>query len=144
MLPLIPEPLWGLMLSTNDCYPGCSCEADRFEIDPPRVSRWVAEAGIEQGRQALSQLDALFAANASPLVPNGPSTGTPTGPMSATSRTQVESAIGVAFHDRQGGRDERVLRRRPRPCSRRRDRIGYSLVNAPAARAAAERAMFAG
>ena len=61
MLPLIPEPLWGLMLSTNDCYPGCSCEADRFEIDPPRVSRWVAEAGIEQGRQALGQLDALFA-----------------------------------------------------------------------------------
>lgn len=61
MLPLIPEPLWGLMLSTNDCYPGCSCEAGRFEIDPPRVSRWVAEAGIEQGRQALSQLDALFA-----------------------------------------------------------------------------------
>ncbi|MEN9663832.1 MAG: hypothetical protein RLZZ326_195, partial [Planctomycetota bacterium] len=32
-----------------------------YEIDPPRVSRWVAEAGIEQGRQALSQLDALFA-----------------------------------------------------------------------------------
>jgi hypothetical protein len=60
MLPLIPEPLWGLMLSTNDCYPGCSCEADRFEIDPLRVSRWVAEAGIEKVRQALSQLDALF------------------------------------------------------------------------------------
>ena len=60
MQPLIPEPLWSLMLSTNDCHPGCSCEADRFEIDPLRVSRWVAEAGIEQGRQALSQLDALF------------------------------------------------------------------------------------
>jgi hypothetical protein len=61
MLPLIPEPLWDLMLSTNDCYPGCSCEADRFEIDPLRVSRWVAKAGIEQGRQALGQLDALLA-----------------------------------------------------------------------------------
>jgi hypothetical protein len=60
MPPLIPEPLWDLMLSTNDCYPGCSCEADRFEIDPLRVSRWVAKAGIEHGRQALSQLDALF------------------------------------------------------------------------------------
>ena len=60
MLPLIPEPPWGLMLSTNDCHPGCSCEADHFEIDPLRVSRWVAEAGIEQGRQALGQLDALF------------------------------------------------------------------------------------
>ena len=45
MLPLIPEPLWGLMLSTKDCHPGCSCEADRFEIDPLRVSRWVARAG---------------------------------------------------------------------------------------------------
>jgi hypothetical protein len=60
MLPLIPEALWSLMLSTNDCHPGCSCEADRFEIDPLRVSRWVAEAGIDQGRQALSQFDALF------------------------------------------------------------------------------------
>ena len=60
MLPLIPEALWGLILPTNDCQPGCSCEADHFEIDALRVSPWVAEAGIEQGRQALGQLDALF------------------------------------------------------------------------------------
>ena len=61
MLPVIPGQLGGLMLSTKDCDRGCSCEAERFEIDPPRVSGWVADAGIEQGRQALGQLDALFA-----------------------------------------------------------------------------------
>lgn len=57
----IPEPLWDLMLSTNDCYPGCSCDADGFEIELERVGKWLTRVGIDHGWQALAQLDALSA-----------------------------------------------------------------------------------
>jgi hypothetical protein len=67
MPPLIPAPLWDLMLSTNDCCPGCSCEADRFEITSQRVASWVARYPAES-RQALAQLEALAGDPALDLV----------------------------------------------------------------------------
>lgn len=29
---LIKAPLWDLMLSINDCYPGCGCDDDYFDM----------------------------------------------------------------------------------------------------------------
>ena len=29
---LIKALLWDLMLSTNDCYPGCGCDDDFFDM----------------------------------------------------------------------------------------------------------------
>ena len=55
---VIPEPLWSLMLSTNDCYPGCSCESDRFEMTPERIHRWLAERPNET-QQVLQQITDL-------------------------------------------------------------------------------------
>ena len=55
------------MLSTNDCYPGCSCEADAFEITSQRVAGWVARYPAES-RQALLQLEALASDPALDLV----------------------------------------------------------------------------
>ena len=38
---IIKTPLWDLMLSTNDCYPGCGCDDDFFEMILDRVKLWV-------------------------------------------------------------------------------------------------------
>jgi hypothetical protein len=38
---IIKSPLWDFMLSTNDCYPGCSCDDDFFDMTLNRVKKWV-------------------------------------------------------------------------------------------------------
>ncbi len=55
----IKDPLWNLMLSTNDCYPGCSCDSDFFDITPERVQQWVRHNGSQNAKQALVQLNEL-------------------------------------------------------------------------------------
>ena len=57
---VIPEPLWSLMLSTNDCYPGCSCEGDKFEITHGRLGPWLDEHPA-QARQVMEQISNLLA-----------------------------------------------------------------------------------
>ena len=57
---VIIENLWKLLLSTNDCHPGCSCEDDYFKQTPERVAAWVETAGRDAALQALSQLDRLL------------------------------------------------------------------------------------
>ncbi|GAG25189.1 unnamed protein product, partial [marine sediment metagenome] len=37
----IKSPLWDLMLSTNDCWPGCGCEYDFFDMTLDRMKAWV-------------------------------------------------------------------------------------------------------
>ena len=38
---IIKSPLWDLMLSTNDCYPGCGCDEDYFDMTLERIKKWV-------------------------------------------------------------------------------------------------------
>ena len=38
---IIKSPLWDLMLSTNDCYPGCGCDDDYFNMTLDRIKKWV-------------------------------------------------------------------------------------------------------
>ena len=38
---IIEPPLWDLMLSTNDCHPGCSCDDDYFQITEERIGKWI-------------------------------------------------------------------------------------------------------
>lgn len=56
---VLKNPLWELMLSTNDCCPGCSCDLDRFEMTPMRVAAWVEQAKAGEPQQALDQVQAL-------------------------------------------------------------------------------------
>lgn len=55
----IKDPLWDLMLSTNDCYPGCGCESDYFDITSARVSEWIKSASKEETRLASEQLQEI-------------------------------------------------------------------------------------
>ena len=57
---IIKAPLWELMLSTNDCYPGCSCDDDFFDTTPERVRQWLESSGDAKAQQALTQLDELI------------------------------------------------------------------------------------
>lgn len=59
--PPLSGPLWEMMLSTNGCYPGCSCVNDEFQQTPELVETWVAATGIHQAQVALRQLDELLA-----------------------------------------------------------------------------------
>lgn len=54
---LIKAPLWDLILSTNDCYPGCGCEYDFFDMTPERVKLWVSK---NNSAKVLSQIDKLL------------------------------------------------------------------------------------
>ncbi len=38
---IIKSPLWDLMLYTNDCYPGCGCDDDFFDMTSERIKKWV-------------------------------------------------------------------------------------------------------
>lgn len=51
----IPTPLWDLMLSTNDCSPGCGCELDFFDLNVSRITAWVEKAKKEDIKLALKQ-----------------------------------------------------------------------------------------
>ena len=53
----IKDPLWSLMLSCNDCYPGCSCDEDYFNISTDRVASWLKSDGMGQARKTLRQVD---------------------------------------------------------------------------------------
>ncbi len=54
---IIKSPLWDLMLSTNDCYPGCGCYDDIFDMTLEPVKAWVLE---NDSKLALSQIDQLL------------------------------------------------------------------------------------
>jgi hypothetical protein len=56
----IKQPLWNIMLSTNDCNPGCGCEADKFQMTQERIQQSVVENGIENAKLALIQIDELI------------------------------------------------------------------------------------
>ena len=53
------EPFVWLILSTNDCWPGCGCDKDVFKITSFRVYRWIKRVGIGQAEVALEQLENL-------------------------------------------------------------------------------------
>lgn len=56
---MIPEPLWSLMVSTNDCYPGCACELDVFHIEKSRIREW-SDENPEDFKKACEQLEELI------------------------------------------------------------------------------------
>ncbi len=57
MREMIPKPLWDLILSTNDCYPGCGCPDDFFYMTLERVQKWVS---THNPKTVLDQLDDLI------------------------------------------------------------------------------------
>lgn len=57
---IVKDPLWDLMLSTNDCYPGCSCDDDFFDMTVVRVKEWIKQNGEKKAQRALTQLDELL------------------------------------------------------------------------------------
>jgi len=57
---VISNPLWDLMLSNNDCYPGCGCDRDFFDLNAWRVNLWAKQAGKEKLDQALIQVETLI------------------------------------------------------------------------------------
>ena len=54
---IIKSLLWDLMLSTNDCYPGCGCEWDFFDMTLDRVKSWILKNDFSL---ALDQIDQLI------------------------------------------------------------------------------------
>ena len=54
---LIKAPLWDLMLFTNDCYPGCSCDDDFFDMTVDRVKKWVL---THDELEVIQQIDQLL------------------------------------------------------------------------------------
>ena len=54
---LLKGPLWDLLLSTNDCYPGCGCDDDNFEMTLDRVKLWVY---AHDETEVLQQIDLLI------------------------------------------------------------------------------------
>lgn len=53
----IKSPLWDLMLSTNNCFPGCGCEDDFFDMTIDRVKAWVLQNDYNL---ALDQINKLI------------------------------------------------------------------------------------
>ena len=53
---VIDKPLWELMLSTNDCYPGCGCEWDFFDMTLNRVKDWVLKNDHKKVLQQIEEL----------------------------------------------------------------------------------------
>lgn len=47
------------MLSCNDCYPGCSCDDDHFQITTERVTEWLITDGMGKARETIRQLEEL-------------------------------------------------------------------------------------
>ena len=54
---LIKAPLWDLMLSTNDCYPGCGCDDDFFDMTFDRVKNGVI---THRESNLIPQIDQLL------------------------------------------------------------------------------------
>ena len=61
----IQHPLWELMLSTNDCSPGCACEDDHFQMTLPRVRQWIEATEKQDVESAKCQLEALLSVDES-------------------------------------------------------------------------------
>lgn len=57
---IVRDPLWNLMLFTNDCYPGCSCDNDFFDMTVVRVEEWINQNGERQVQQTLAQIDEIL------------------------------------------------------------------------------------
>ena len=45
------------MLSTNDCYPGCGCDEDFFDMTLDHVKKWVI---THDELKAIQQIDQLL------------------------------------------------------------------------------------
>ena len=56
----LKSPLWDLMLSTNDCFPGCGCEYDFFDMTLDRVKVWVLQ---NDSNLALDQINELISSS---------------------------------------------------------------------------------
>ena len=54
---IIKSPLWDLMLSTNDCYPGCGCDDDYFDMTLERIKKWVI---VHDKSTVILQIDQLL------------------------------------------------------------------------------------
>lgn len=52
----IKSPLWDLMLSTNDCWPGCGCEYDFFDITFDRIKAWVLQNNYNIALDQINEL----------------------------------------------------------------------------------------
>ena len=52
----IQDPLWSLMLSTNDCFPGCSCDDDFFNICSDSINEWLKLNSLEKLQLSKKQL----------------------------------------------------------------------------------------
>ena len=55
----IDDPLWDLLLSTNDCFPGCGCDDDYFQMTPERIDAWIDMHGIVLLQKASNMLSEL-------------------------------------------------------------------------------------
>ena len=54
---LIESPLWDLILSTNDCYHGCGCDDDFFDMTFDRVKNGVI---THRESNLIPQIDQLL------------------------------------------------------------------------------------
>jgi hypothetical protein len=45
---------------TNDCYPGCACDRDFFDMTPARVHLWFKTVGKAEGEKARAQTEQLI------------------------------------------------------------------------------------
>lgn len=52
----IKSPLWDLMLSTNDCWPGCGCDYDIFDMTLDRVKVWVLQNDYNLALDEINEL----------------------------------------------------------------------------------------
>ena len=52
----IKSPLWDLMLSTNDCWPGCGCDYDFFDMTLDRVKVWVLQNEYNLALDEINEL----------------------------------------------------------------------------------------
>jgi len=55
----IKSPLWDLMLSVNDCFPGCGCEDDFFDMTLDRVKIWILQNDSNLVLDQISNLTSL-------------------------------------------------------------------------------------
>ncbi len=52
----IKSPLWDLMLSTNDCWPGCGCDYDFFDMTLDRIKVWVLQNDYNLALDEINEL----------------------------------------------------------------------------------------
>lgn len=57
---ILRDSLWELILFTNDCYPGCGCEKDFFDMTPAKVQMWLKTVGEIESEKARTQIEQLI------------------------------------------------------------------------------------